>query len=155
MNPLGLSTIPFGSDMGTDIWRNTPLEDFMRPSALTTPAVTQGLMNVDLIEGINNYTLFCDVPGVLESDIDMSYDADFLTIRARRAPTVVGTKHRSEREFGNLQRRLRLPADCDKDSAKATYLKHGTYIQKHIFFGFCVAHYELSYYYFFTSMYDV
>ena len=125
MNTFGLSTIPFGSNMG-DIWQNTPLEDFLRPSSsLTTPSVIKGLMNVDLVEGINNFTLFCDVPGVQESDIDMSYDTDFLTIRAKRITPVAGTKIRGEREFGNLSRRLRLPPDCDKDSAKACFCNHG------------------------------
>lgn len=119
MSAFGLSTIPFGSSLGSDIWRNTPLEDFLRPSTVASRHVTQGLMHVDLVEGINNYTLFCDVPGVLENDIDMSYDEDFLTIRAKRAVSVVGTKIRTEREFGNLSRRLRLPPNCDKDSAKA------------------------------------
>lgn len=123
-----LSTIPFGSTLGSDLWQNTPLEDFWRPSSVIGAPVTQNLLNVDLIEGINNYTLTCDVPGVLEKDIDVSYDNDFITIRAKRTAPVSGTKIRAEREFGNLHRRLRLPVDCDKDSAKATLCPHGIYL---------------------------
>jgi hypothetical protein len=57
MNPLSLTTLPFGSNLGSDVWQNTPLEDFLRPSTLINQPVTQQLMNVDLVEGINNYTL--------------------------------------------------------------------------------------------------
>ena len=119
MNSLVGTTIPFGSTWGPDLWQSTPLEDFMRPSSMTLPTAKQGLMNVDLVEGPSNFTLFCDVPGVMEEDIDMSYDNDFLTIRIKRNPVLAGTKIRSERDFGNHQRKLRLPVDCDKDSANA------------------------------------
>lgn len=121
MNTFGLTTIPFGSTFGSpDIWLNTPMEDLLRPTQSTNKTwVTHGLMNVDVVEGPNDFSLFCDVPGVAESDIDMSYDEDFLTIRAKRTPHAIGTKHRAEREFGNLQRKVRLPVECNKDSAKA------------------------------------
>jgi HSP20 family molecular chaperone IbpA len=122
MNTFGPATIPFGTNMGIDIWEGTPMEDFLRPTSTGTGfTAKQGLMNIDIVEGANDFTLYCDVPGVMKEDIDMSYDTDYLTIRAKRTPQGTGTKHRAEREFGNLQRKLRLPPDCDKDSAKACF----------------------------------
>ena len=147
MNPLGtVSTLPFASAPFQDFWQTTPLEDFLRPSAQFVSPAIHKLMNVDLIEsrfamlitismtftsddikynsiyvGPHAYTLYCDIPGVVESDIDISYDTDFITIRAKRTRAVHGTLHRNEREFGSHHRRVRMPVDCDKDSAKATF----------------------------------
>ena len=82
-------------------------------------------MKSDVIKTDNGYQVTVDIPGVDKDNIDLSYDQDVLSIKAKRDSTLDQKDKEnnviaSERSYGEYVRNYRLPdVLADKISAKA------------------------------------
>ncbi|MBN7274686.1 Hsp20 family protein [Ligilactobacillus pobuzihii] len=82
-------------------------------------------MKSDVIKTDDGYQVTVDIPGVDKDDIDLSYDQDVLSIKAKRDSTLDQKDEQdnviaSERSYGEYVRNYRLPdVSADKISAKA------------------------------------
>lgn len=79
-------------------------------------------MDVSEIEG--ELRIQAELPGVSESDIEVSLNEDVLTIRAEKRQERKEQRegvHVSERSFGTFQRALRLPFPVDQDRVQAQF----------------------------------
>jgi HSP20 family protein len=69
------------------------------------------------------YTISMELPGVLETDVDLSVDNGTLTIRGEKKTEREQkgeTWYFSERQFGAFSRSFQLPEDADGSKASAT-----------------------------------
>lgn len=95
--------------------------DFL-PQKLSKEAVWSP--SLDISEDKNHVTIKADLPGVKQSDIDISVDNNILTIQGQRKHEEEhkDKKHHSlERFYGSFTRSLSLPAYVDADKIKASY----------------------------------
>ena len=83
---------------------------------------------VDIAEDERNVTLTAELPGVKESDIDVSLIGDQLTIKGEKRlqrnekDEVEGhTIHRTERSFGAFQRTVTVPYRIDPGQVSAQF----------------------------------
>jgi len=77
---------------------------------------------VDIVEEKDHFLLRADVPGVSPADIDVSMDADVLTVSGVRHADERGEDtdvQRVERATGRFQRRFTLPETVDAQSITA------------------------------------
>ncbi len=79
---------------------------------------------VDLEEEDDRYVVKADLPGVDESDLDVSIDEHTLTIRGEKKEHRESNRrgvHRVESYCGSFHRSIPLPAAVNPDAAKANY----------------------------------
>ena len=106
-----------------------------------TKDLTQ-LLKLDLVESDGDFHIHADLPGVQPEDLDISIvdNNKYLVLAAERKfsyqsndeddqedeTTAPSTHkiHSMERSFGNVQRKIRLPANADVEKA-STSLKNG------------------------------
>lgn len=83
----------------------------------------RGLPKIDIIEHDNNVEIQAALPGVKKEDLDVSINNGNITIKAstREEKKEEGKYFRREITCGEFQRTFSLPADVDKDSAKAEF----------------------------------
>jgi HSP20 family protein len=99
-----------------EIWRNLP------GGEESTPGVRS--ISIDLSETPTQIRVRADLPGVAESDVDVTLDDDRLTIHAERRSETRGpdeTPHAAERAVGVYQRTVRLPATVDANQVDARF----------------------------------
>jgi HSP20 family protein len=101
----------------SDIWRG-----FGVPAS---PGALPGFSpRLDVRETDEEYVIAAELPGLEESDFEVSLDDDVLTLKGEKR-----TSHEDEREglrhvetrSGSFQRRLRLPVPVDADAVKASF----------------------------------
>jgi HSP20 family protein len=98
-----------------------------QPAAGGGPAPAAGSLSIDLSETPAELKVCADLPGVAESDIDVSLDEDVLTIRGQRHAERRGDKenmHVLERSVGTFTRSVRLPVAVDPEKVSARF-EHG------------------------------
>ena len=81
-----------------------------------------GLIKSDLVEGDNEFKLYCELPGIKKEDIDVSIDNNVVTITGTKDQSSVASNewyHIQERQAGKYQRSIRLPANADGSRAVA------------------------------------
>jgi HSP20 family protein len=80
-------------------------------------------MPMDLFRSGDHYVLHADLPGVDPGSIDLSVDADVLTVRAERSPRSEDGAEWvvSERFTGTFQRQIALGDGLDPERISATY----------------------------------
>jgi HSP20 family protein len=81
----------------------------------------------DVTETSGTYVFKADLPGVQESDLDISLTGNQLRISGQRSEEHVeeaDRSHVSERSYGTFLRSFTLPEGCDPDHAQAE-MKHG------------------------------
>lgn len=92
------------------------------------PFLTMDLANnmkSDVTETDKSYQVTVDIPGVDKDDVDLSYDKDVLSIKAKRDSSLDRKDEKdnviaSERSYGEYVRNYRLPnVDADEISAKS------------------------------------
>lgn len=85
------------------------------PRAFEAPA--------EVLESEQGLSLAVDLPGVADSDLQVTMEHNVLTVRAaRRAATAEGGARRmSERAYGSVTRTFRLPAWADVGKAEARF----------------------------------
>lgn len=97
------------------------------------PPTTTGLFDrsvspdIDVIEGEQNFTVFCELPGLDPKDVDVSVASNVITIKGEKK----GEKEEKQGRFfkkeswsGAFQRTLPLPSSVDVEKIEAT-LKDG------------------------------
>ncbi len=78
-------------------------------------------------EGNGGYRITMELPGVAESDIDVSVHDGVVTVKGEKTESKEETGDNfffSERQYGAFSRSFRLPADASEDDVAAT-LKDG------------------------------
>ena len=79
---------------------------------------------VDVYETKDGIRLMVELPGVKQEDIEVSIEADNLTLkgeRKRETEVKENQYHRIERSYGKFQRSILLPEAVDASRVKATY----------------------------------
>jgi len=81
---------------------------------------------VDIIENDKNFKVEIELPGMEESDVEVTINDNYLTIKGEKKES----KHdkgenyvRRERYYGSCERAIALPETADTDKAKATFKK--------------------------------
>ncbi len=104
-------------------------EDFFRPAMRAVleriPERAKAWSpSVDVFEKGDNLEVKVELPGVKQTDINVSVSDDTLTITGERTPDT-GIKdedyHRSEITYGNFYRSMTLPARVDTKNIEAVY----------------------------------
>ncbi len=73
-------------------------------------------------EGNGTYSISMEVPGINESDIDLTVEDGVVTVRGEKKTSTEksgDTWFFSERQYGAFRRSFQLPADADGDGVKA------------------------------------
>ena len=90
----------------------------------------QGLLDrpmapaIDIIEHADRYTVECDLPGIDQKDIDLSYASGALTIKGEKKgekEAERGKVYRKETWEGSFQRTIALPTPVDAEKIEASY----------------------------------
>lgn len=79
---------------------------------------------MDIDETKNSYEISAEMPGIAESDIDVSVTDNVLTIHGEKhqSSETEEADHRiSERSYGSFERLLSLPVNCNAKAIKAKY----------------------------------
>ena len=85
---------------------------------------TYWMPTVDISETENNFEIRAELPGVSESDVNISVTDNRLTVKGekRQEAEMEGKSyHRVERRYGNCQRSFTLPRNVETSSIKAGY----------------------------------
>ena len=99
-------------------------------SVFDTPTVTNGaalrrwVPAMDLIETEGEYVLRADLPGLTESDVNIEFDQNVLTISGERKSEHeerTAGFYRVERSSGSFRRTLTLPEGVDAEAIRATF----------------------------------
>jgi len=80
--------------------------------------------SVDVSETDGEVRIRAELPGVNDSDIDVSLDGDVLVIRGEKKFETTDDKenyHFVERSYGTFQRALQLPCPVDHDKVRADF----------------------------------
>ncbi len=96
------------------------LEEFDKFSTVTTEISVP----VDVIDEEDKVRIVADLPGFNKEDIEIYLEDNDLIIKAERKEEVEekGKNYiRQERRFGEIYRRISLPAEVDVDKIKARY----------------------------------
>jgi HSP20 family protein len=90
----------------------------------------QGLLDrpmspaIDVVEHADRFTVECDLPGIDQKDIDISFASGVLTIKGEKKgerESERGKVYRKETWEGSFQRTVALPASVDADKIEASY----------------------------------
>ena len=80
---------------------------------------------LDIIEKRDSYTVVAELPGVSQSNIELSFEQNVLTIRGEKASSFDASKdgevrvYAAERVAGSFERAIRLPEFVDSDKIAA------------------------------------
>jgi len=79
--------------------------------------------NVDIYENENNFTLFVDIPGATEEQVDIDVNGDVLTISAETSLTIPETYRAQyvERNAVNFSRSFNLKNSVNTEKITAEY----------------------------------
>lgn len=92
---------------------------------LTAAGTTNVYPPVNLYENGEDFVLLAEVPGVRQEDLEVTIEANRVTLRGERKveyPAAEGTSvHRRERESGFFRRTFGFPVPVDADKAEAVY----------------------------------
>ena len=78
----------------------------------------------DICETENGFEIYAELPGVSESDVNISVTDNLLTIKGEKhqeTETEGKNYHRVERRYGSFQRRFTLPRHIETDGIKAKF----------------------------------
>jgi HSP20 family protein len=80
--------------------------------------------SVDVLEREDSFEVKVELPGIKESDVEVSVSEDILTIKGERTPAE-GTKqedfYRNEIAYGSFFREITLPSKVDTKNVDAVY----------------------------------
>ena len=99
---------------------------FDTPTSAHGTAVRRWVPATDLVETETDFVLRADLPGLSESDVNIEFDDNVLTISGERKSEQEERKagyYRVERSFGSFRRTLALPEGVDGESIRATFDK--------------------------------
>jgi HSP20 family protein len=82
---------------------------------------------LEVAERANSYLIACDLPGVREDQVELTFENNVLTLRGTRAPSFTAADegglrvHLSERQTGAFERAVRLPEYVEGDRIEASF----------------------------------
>ena len=119
----GRSALPFGN-LNSEMERL--LSDFFGGDTTTeaSPIGNIRVPPIDFAESKDAYHLTAELPGVEQSDLDVSVSDNVLTIRAEKKAEEKKEDHnyyRYERSYGSYQRQLQLPGEVNADKADVSF----------------------------------
>ena len=82
------------------------------------------LLAADVVEGVEDFHVHVDLPGVIPEDLDVNIAGGYLNIKAERRQihdSTLGLSHNIERSYGRISRSVELPARADPEHAKANF----------------------------------
>ena len=85
---------------------------------------TSWMPTVDISETENGYEIHTELPGVVESDVNVSVTDNLLTIKGEKQQeekTEDKNYHRVERRYGSFQRSFTLPRNVETTDIKAEF----------------------------------
>ena len=85
---------------------------------------TSWMPTVDISETESGYEIHAELPGVAESDVNVSVTDNLLTIKGEKRPeekTDNENFHRVERRYGSFQRKFTLPRHVETAGIKAGF----------------------------------
>lgn len=91
--------------------------------ALSCTSTGLAPLNLDVAETDQAYLITAELPGMDQSDIDLTVADGILTLKGeKRQEEESGDKtfHRTERSYGSFKRVLQLPSDADEQAVNAT-----------------------------------
>lgn len=97
-------------------------DPFHRHATMTTPMAPR----MDVVEHDKAFVITAEMPGVAESDIDISIGQGMLTIRGEKkaeSEDKSGDYHLSERSWGTFTRSFSLPDGADEAHVEASFDK--------------------------------
>lgn len=117
------TTDPFGDVYGLRRGLDKLIDSYMgRPGSL---ALYQGVFPaLNIKEDGENLKLTAELPGVNIKDVDISANADSITLRGERKEPAVSKEvnyHQRERDFGTFRRVINLPVRIDTNKISASY----------------------------------
>jgi HSP20 family protein len=95
----------------------------------TSAAVSEAAsmsVRLDVKEDDKSYAVTADLPGLKESDVDVTFDDGVLTIRGEKKverDEKKDTWHLVERSYGSFARQISLPAGIQEDKIEAKFDK--------------------------------
>jgi HSP20 family protein len=98
--------------------------DTPTPTAGNGMAARRWIPAMDLVETDDHFVLKADLPGVAESDVNIVFENNVLTISGDRRTEHEAKKdgyYRLERTMGSFSRSLTLPEGIDADAVSAKY----------------------------------
>jgi HSP20 family protein len=113
---MSAQTLP-GQGPGSDLsdWAGSPLSTLHGPTAVTQPIRTEEFPR----DG--RYMVRFELPGIdPEHGLDVSIEAQVLTVHAERAASAAGRYH-TEFRYGTFCSHMTLPAGIDDSDVRATY----------------------------------
>jgi HSP20 family protein len=96
-----------------------PFRHFQTSFGMAIPAI-------DVIEKSNEFQFKAELPGLDQSNVELSLSGDALTIKGEKSESKddrEGDYHLSERRYGAFQRSLYLPPGVDRDKITAKFEK--------------------------------
>jgi HSP20 family protein len=99
---------------------------FDAPATSAPSAARRWVPAMDLVETDDHFVLRADLPGLDESDIDLSLEENVLTLKGERKHEATEKRDgyvRVERASGAFSRSLTLPEGVDGDAIAATFDK--------------------------------
>jgi HSP20 family protein len=87
-------------------------------------APMKNILKVDLAESRKDFHIIADLPGMRKEDIQVAVEGDFLVLRGERtqAKDEQGFRTRHvEREYGKVERFIRIPSNADYKKIDASY----------------------------------
>ncbi len=89
-----------------------------------TEEISRWVPSLDLSETKDSYIVKAEIPGMEPKDIDISLQADLLTIRGEKKQEKEEKEenyHFIERSYGSFSRSIRLPQEIKGNKIKASY----------------------------------
>jgi HSP20 family protein len=101
-------------------------EDFFNGETALAPFQTNGklLPSIDVKESDESITVDAEMPGLKQEEIKVSVEEGVLSISAERKQEKdekTKSVHRVERYYGQMERRLALPASVEEGKVEASY----------------------------------
>ncbi len=101
------------------------IDRMLSPLRRSNFSTTTNPMPSEVVESDASYLLSLDIPGIEQNDISIECSKGSLTVQAERKNEVIyqqqGTIHRSEKNYGVIQRTFSLPEGVDADRIQANY----------------------------------
>jgi HSP20 family protein len=112
-------------DRFSDGFESVSLQPFTNMQRLWGPSVT-GFANlaVDVSETDKTYNISAEMPGVKDSDVEISVSGDTLLIKGKKEQSREEkdkSHYLSERSYGAFQRMFSLPRDTDSSKIEARF----------------------------------
>ena len=109
---------------------NRALDQAFTPGWSADTANRVWIPALDVVEKQDAYLVLVELPGVDQSQIDLSFEQNVLTIRGTKTPSVDANNngelrvYAAERTSGSFERAIRLPEFVDGDHISAEF-RHG------------------------------